>query len=107
MNNQQTTQGILSIAAVLCLVAGWFNLFSPEINVLLSRKVFYVLIGISFFLQAPMMTTKNFMYGMYAAAGLCIVGALFPLDWKISGIKTLGLLGGIILSFANRPNYRQ
>jgi hypothetical protein len=44
---------------------------------------------------------------MYAAAALCVVGALFPVDWKISGIKTLGLLGGIILSFSNRPNYRQ
>lgn len=107
MNNQQTTQGVLSIAALLCLVIGWFDLFSPEINILLSRKVFYVLIGISFFLQAPFMTSKNFMYAMYAAAGLCVVGALFPVEWKISGIKTLGLLAGIILSFSNRPNYRQ
>ncbi|MEA1851187.1 MULTISPECIES: hypothetical protein [Chryseobacterium] len=107
MNNQQTIQGVLSIVALLCLVVGWFDLFSPDINILLSRRVFYVLIGISFFLQAPLMTTKNFMYAMYAAAGLCVVGALFPVDWKISGIKTLGLLGGIILSFSNRPNYRQ
>ncbi|WP_029296377.1 hypothetical protein [Chryseobacterium hispalense] len=107
MNNQQTTQGVLSIVALLCLVVGWFDLFSPEINILLSRKVFYVLIGISFFLQAPFMTTKNLMYAMYVAAALCVVGALFPVDWKISGIKTLGLLGGIILSFSNRPNYRQ
>ncbi|WP_312171789.1 hypothetical protein [Chryseobacterium sp.] len=107
MNNQQTIQGVLSIVALLCLVVGWFDLFSPDINILLSRRVFYVLIGISFFLQAPLMTTKNFMYAMYAAAGLCVLGALFPVDWKISGIKTLGLLGGIILSFSNRPNYRQ
>ncbi len=107
MRNQQSIQGILSIIALLCLAAGWFNLFSPDINNLLSRKIFYVLIGISFFLQAPFMTNKNFMYGMYAAAGLCIIGAFFPVEWKISGIKTLGLLAGIILSFTNRPTYRQ
>jgi hypothetical protein len=47
MNQQQSIQGI-SIAAVVCLAVGWFNLFSPEINHLLSRKVFYILIGASF-----------------------------------------------------------
>lgn len=52
-NQQQSIQGILSIAALICLAVGWFNLFSPEINHLLSRKVFYVLIGASFFIQAP------------------------------------------------------
>ncbi|WP_426274579.1 hypothetical protein ACN9MN_10385 [Chryseobacterium sp. S-02] len=107
MKNQQSTQGILSIVALICLAAGWFNFFSPEINHLLSRKVFYVLIGISFFLQAPSLNNKNFVYAMYGAAALCIVGALFPVEWKISGIKTIGLLGGIILSFTNRPTYRQ
>ncbi|GAB0155605.1 hypothetical protein CHRYSEOSP005_08660 [Chryseobacterium sp. Alg-005] len=107
MKNQQTTQGVISIIALICLAAGWFNLFSPEINNLLSRKVFYILIGISFFLQAPMLSNKNFMYAMYGAAALCIIGALFPPEWKISGIKTLGVLGGIILSFSNRPSYRQ
>jgi hypothetical protein len=107
MKNQQAIQGILSIIALLCLAAGWFNLFSPEINDLLSRRVFYVLIGVSFLFQAPLLTNKNFVYGMYAAAALCIVGAFFPVEWKISGIKTLGLLGGIILSFTNRPTYRQ
>ncbi|MDQ0592464.1 hypothetical protein QFZ37_000833 [Chryseobacterium ginsenosidimutans] len=107
MKNQQSTQGILSIVALVCLAAGWFNFFSPEINDLLSRKVFYVLIGISFFLQAPSLSNKNFMYAMYGAAALCVIGAFFPLDWKISGIKTVGLLAGIILSFSNRPSYRQ
>lgn len=107
MRNQQSTQGILSIIALVCLAAGWFNFFSPEINDLLSRKVFYVLIGISFFLQAPSLTNKNFVYAMYGAAALCVIGAFFPLDWKIAGIKTIGLLAGIILSFSNRPTYRQ
>ncbi|WP_027386964.1 hypothetical protein [Chryseobacterium gregarium] len=107
MKNQQSIQGILSVVALLCLAAGWFNLFSPEINNLLSRKVFYVLIGISFLLQAPFLTNKNLMYAMYGAAGLCIIGAFFPAEWKISGIKTVGLLAGIIISFTNRPGYRQ
>ncbi len=69
MKNQQSIQGILSIVALLCLAAGWFNLFSPDINNLLSRRVFYVLIGASFFLQAPFLTNRNLMYGMYGAAG--------------------------------------
>ncbi|KIC62387.1 hypothetical protein [Chryseobacterium taiwanense] len=108
MRNQQSTQGILSIIALICLAAGWFNFFSPEINNLLSRKVFYVLIGISFFLQAPLLSNKNFVYAMYAAAAICVLGGLFiPLGTKLESIKTIGLLGGIILSIVNRPTYRQ
>ncbi|MCA6067398.1 hypothetical protein JI747_009440 [Chryseobacterium sp. RG1] len=108
MRNQQSTQGILSIIALVCLAAGWFNFFSPEINNLLSRKVFYVLIGISFFLQAPLLSNKNFVYAMYAAAAICVLGGLFiPLGTKLESIKTIGLLGGIILSIVNRPTYRQ
>lgn len=108
MRNQQSTQGILSIIALVCLAAGWFNFFSPEINNLLSRKVFYVLIGISFFLQAPLLSNKNFVYAMYAAAAICVLGGLFiPLGTRLESIKTIGLLGGIILSIVNRPTYRQ
>ncbi|MFN1218586.1 hypothetical protein ACKW6Q_16600 [Chryseobacterium kwangjuense] len=103
MQNQQSIQGILSIAALVCLAAGWFSLFSPEINQLLSRKVFYVLIGASFLVQAPTLPNKNFMYAMYAAALVCIVGAFLPEGSKLSMIKTIGLLGGIIISFTNRP----
>lgn len=103
MQNQQTIQGILSIAALVCLAAGWFNLFSPEINIILSRKFFYYLIGASFFVQAPLLTNKNFTYAMYAAALLCIVGATLPEDSKLSILKTIGLLGGIALSFTSRP----
>ncbi|SIP91459.1 hypothetical protein SAMN05880574_10282 [Chryseobacterium sp. RU37D] len=107
MRNQQSIQGILSVVALLCLAAGWFNLFSQEINDLLSRKVFYVLIGVSFFLQAPLLTNKNFVYAMYAAAAICVIGAFLPQDSKLSSLKTIGLLAGIILSFVNRPTYRQ
>ncbi|AZA81097.1 hypothetical protein C1637_00505 [Chryseobacterium lactis] len=101
-NQQQSIQGILSIAALICLAVGWFNLFSPEINHLLSRKVFYVLIGASFFIQAPLLTNKNFVYAMYAAAVVCVVGAFIPESSNLSAIKTIGLLGGIILSLSNR-----
>ena len=102
MQNQQSIQGILSIAALICLAVGWFNLFSPEINHLLSRKVFYVLIGASFFIQAPLLTNKNFVYAMYAAAAICVLGAFIPEDSKLSAVKTVGLLVGIILSLSNR-----
>ncbi|EFK37221.1 Uncharacterised protein [Chryseobacterium gleum] len=101
-NQQQSIQGILSIAALICLAVGWFNLFSPEINHLLSRKVFYVLIGASFFIQAPLLTNKNFVYAMYAAAAICVFGAFIPEGSKLSAVKTVGLLAGIILSLSNR-----
>lgn len=101
--NTQTIQGILSIAALLCLVVGFFNLFSPEINDFLYHRVFYVLIGASFFFQAPTLTNKNFLYPMYAAAALCIIGAFLPPDSKFIFIKTIGLFAGVILSIFNRP----
>lgn len=101
-NQQQSIQGILSIAALICLAVGWFNLFSPEINHLLSRKVFYVLIGASFFIQAPLLTNKNFVYAMYVAAAICVLGAFIPEGSKLSALKTVGLLAGIILSLSNR-----
>ena len=101
--NTQTIQGILSIAALLCLIVGFFNLFSPEINNLLYNKIFYVLIGASFFLQAPTLMNKNFVYPMYAAAAICVIGAFLPQDSQFSGLKTIGLFAGVILSIFNRP----
>ena len=101
--NTQSIQGILSIAALLCLIVGFFNLFSPEINDFLYHRVFYVLIGASFFFQAPTLTNKNFLYPMYAAAALCIIGAFLPLDSSFSSIKTIGLFAGVLLSIFNRP----
>ncbi|MEY8761564.1 hypothetical protein [Chryseobacterium tongliaoense] len=104
MKNQQTIQGVISVVALICLAAGWFNFFSPEVSNILSRRVFYILIGISFAIQAPFLSNRNFVYPMYAAAALCIIGAFLPLESRLAGMKTLGLLGGIILSLSNRPN---
>ncbi|AZB21468.1 hypothetical protein EG338_04705 [Kaistella haifensis] len=101
--NTQTIQGILSIAALLCLIVGFFNLFSPEINDLLYNKIFYVLIGASFIFQAPTLLNKNFIFPMYAAAALCIIGAFLPEDSQFSAIKTIGLFAGVIMSIFNRP----
>lgn len=104
MKNQQTIQGVISVVALICLAAGWFNFFSPEVSNILSRRVFYILIGISFAIQAPFLSNRNFVYPMYAAAALCIIGAFLPLESRLAGMKTLGLLAGIILSLSNRPN---
>ncbi len=103
MKDTKTIQGILSIAALFCIVVGWFKLFSPEINSLLSEKLFYILIGISFFLMAPTLTNKNYLYPMYLAAVLCVVGALLPSESRFSAIKTIGLFAGVIFSIFNRP----
>lgn len=101
--NTQTIQGVLSIAALLCLVVGFFNLFSPEINDLLYNRLFYLLIGASFFFQAPTLTNKKFMYPMYLAAALCIIGAFMRPDSQLNMIKTIGLFAGVILSIFSRP----
>ncbi|WEK68597.1 MAG: hypothetical protein P0Y62_12125 [Candidatus Chryseobacterium colombiense] len=105
--NLQTIQGAISILAVVCLAVGWFNLFSPEVNALLSKRIFYIVVGVSFILQVPLLINKKFVYPMYAAAGLCIVGAFLPYDSNFTGMKTIGLLIGVIISFSNRSNYRQ
>ena len=101
-NNLQAAQGVLSIVALLCIVAGWFHIFPENINLLLSKRIFYVLVGISFILQAPFVGNKNFIYPMYAAAALCIIGAFLPYSSLYNYIKTIGLLAGIIISFSNR-----
>ncbi|MFP7656319.1 MULTISPECIES: hypothetical protein [Chryseobacterium] len=101
-DNQQTIQGVISVIALICLAVGWFNFFSPETNDILSKRVFYIVIGISFAIQAPFLSNRNFVYPMYAAAGLCIVGAFLPLESRLAAMKTLGLLAGIILSLSNR-----
>lgn len=106
-NNLQMAQGVISVLAILCLVVGWFQVFSPEINDILSRKLFYLLIGLSFILQAPLLSNAKFTYPMYGAAALCIIGAFLPVDSNLSFIKTIGLLGGVIISFTNRSASRQ
>ena len=102
MKNFQLIQGVLSIAALFCLVIGMFNLLTPELNDLLYRRIFYFLIGVSFVFQAQMLANPKFIYPMYAAAALCVVGAFLPLDSRIAGIKTIGLFAGVIISFFNR-----
>jgi hypothetical protein len=39
---------------------------------------------------------------MYIAAGVCIVGSFLPVDSELSFVKTIGLLGGVIISFSSR-----
>lgn len=106
-NNINMVQGILSALGLLCIMAGWLNLFSPEVNDILSRKLFYLLIGLSFLLQAPFLANPNLKIPMYIAAGICIVGAFLPVDSEFSFLKTLGLLGGVIISFSSRNAVRK
>lgn len=104
MNTKTSTlQGILSIAALICIVVGFFNLFSPAINSFLYDKLFYLLIGASFLLQASTLANKNMVYPMYIAAALCIVGAFMRPDTQLSAIKTIGLIAGVLISIFNRP----
>ncbi|MFC7347501.1 hypothetical protein ACFQO9_12300 [Chryseobacterium zhengzhouense] len=108
-SNLQTAQGIISILAIICLAVGWFRLFPGEINYFLSARLFYILIGISFIVQGRMLmlTNPKFVYPMYAASGLCIIGAFLPIDSSLNIIKTIGLLGGVIISFVSRSQYRK
>lgn len=94
--------GVLSVAILLCLAVGWFNIVSPEITLFLNRRLFYVLVGITFAIQAQFFTNKTMAYPMYAAAGLCILGAFLPFDSNFAVIKTIGLIAGVILSMFNR-----
>lgn len=107
MRNFQLIQGILSIAALLCLLVGWFNLLPPAINELLYQRVFYFLIGVSFIFQASLLPNRTFLYPMYIAAALCIIGAFLPLDSRFAVIKTIGLFAGVIISLFNRPRMSQ
>jgi hypothetical protein len=101
--NTSTIQGVLSIAALLCLIVGFFKIFSPEVNDFLYNQLFYLLIGVSFYFQAPTLANKNFLYPMYVAAGLCVIGAFMKPDSQLAIIKTIGLFGGVILSIFGRP----
>lgn len=106
-DNLQLAQGVISVLAIFCLIVGFFQIFSPELNDILAKKLFYLLIGLSFILQAPFLANEKFKYPMYAAAALCICGAFLPVDSKLSIIKTAGLLVGVIISFTNRSANRK
>ena len=103
MKNSTQIQGIVSIAALACLVVGWFKLLSPEVNAILYHQVFYVLIGISFYFQAPSLANQKFIYPMYGAAALCVIGGVLPENLGLGFIKTIGLFGGVIISLIGRP----
>lgn len=103
MKNNASIQGIVSIAALACLVIGWFKLLSPEVNAILYHQVFYALIGISFYLQAPTLSNPKFIYPMYGAAALCVIGSVLPENLGLSFIKTIGLFAGVIISLIGRP----
>lgn len=107
-NNLQAVQGVISILAIICLAVGWFKLFPDNINYFLSARLFYILIGISFVVQGRMLTLTNpkFVYPMYAAAGLCVIGAFLRIDSSLNVIKTIGLLGGVVISFISRSQNR-
>lgn len=107
-SNLQTAQGVISILAIVCLAVGWFNFFPGNINYFLSARLFYILIGISFIIQGRMLmiTNPKFVYPMYSAAALCIIGAFLPIDSSVNIIKTIGLLGGVVISFVSRSQYR-
>lgn len=107
MKNNATLQGIVSIAALACLLIGWFNMFSPEMNDFLYQKMFYALIGVSFLLQAPSLANPKYIYPMYAAAALCIIGAVLPDSLGLSFLKTIGLFGGVIISLIGRPRVQR
>ncbi|MGV4415121.1 hypothetical protein [Chryseobacterium sp. T1] len=102
MKNIMAIQAGVSFAALGCLLVGWLNPFSPEINLILSARVFYLLVGASFALQAPTLANQKFKIPMYIAAGLCAVGAFLPLDSEVAGIKTIGLFAGVLMSLFGR-----
>lgn len=105
--NKQVLQGILSIVAIICIVIGFAKPFSPEINDLIYRKIFYIIIGVSFILMAPSLANQKFAYPMYVAAALCIIGAFLPVDSKFEAIKAIGLFAGVIISIFNRQKVQR
>lgn len=102
MKNLQTVQAVVSVAALLCLATRWVDVFPPNVTEILGGKVFYILVGLSFILQAPIMSNKGYTYAMYAFGAASIVGALMPIDSQLAILKTVGLLGGVMLSLIGR-----
>ena len=103
MQRLKSYNALLSVLILLCLVVGWTKPFSFELNVMIYNRLFYILIGLSFFLQSKMLPNPKMVYPMYAAALFCVVGAFLPLESQFSSIKTIGLFAGIIISIFNRP----
>lgn len=104
MKNTSLLQGIISIVALVCLAIGWFQLLSPELNDLFYNKLFYILIGLSFLLASQSYSGPYLKYITYAAAAMCIIGPFLPEQYSM--VKTVGLLAGVVVSFTNRPNFK-
>lgn len=102
MKNLMAAQAGVSIAAIACLVIGWIQPFSPEINNFIYNKLFYVLVGVSFILQAPTLANPKFKIPMYIAAALSIVATILPEDSGLSMLKTIGLISGVVISLFGR-----
>jgi len=107
MKRLQAINGIISGCILLCLVVGWFQLLSPELNVLLYRRLFYFLIGVSFVIQSKFLSNPKFVYPMYGAAALCMIGAFLPLESNFDSVKTIGLFAGVIISIFNRQRVQR
>lgn len=95
-------QAIVSFAALGCLLVGWIKPFPDNVNDIIYNQVFYILVGASFVLQAPTLSNTKLKIPMYIAAGLCIVGAFLPLSSGLGNAKTIGLIGGVLISLFGR-----
>lgn len=100
-------QAAISVGAVICLIIGWFNLLSPELNFLLYHKIFYILVGVSFILSAGLFPKPLFRYISIAAAAMCFIGVLVDENSPLTNLKTIGLLVGVVASFLGRPRQVQ
>lgn len=107
MNSKFSAQALLSFGALACLLIGWMQPFSAEINYFIYNQLFYLLIGASFFFQAPTLSDPKYIKPMYLAAALCVIGAFVPENWGVGFLKTVGLLGGVIISLVARPRMQQ
>lgn len=107
MNQKLSTQAILSFAALACLIVGFLHPFSDPVNYFIYNQLFYLLIGASFFFQAPTLSDPKYIKPMYLAAALCVIGAFVPESWGVGFLKTVGLLGGVVISLVARPKMQQ
>lgn len=101
MKNSATAQGILSIAALICLLAGWFKIFPADVSDFLYNKLFYVLAGLTFIISAQTYPSQTHRTIAYVAAAFSIIGPFLPGQMEMA--KTVGLLAGVALTFFARP----
>ncbi|MDR7721935.1 hypothetical protein [Riemerella anatipestifer] len=75
--DKRTLQSIVSVAAILCIVVGWVNPFSPEINYIISRQVFYILVGGSFILMGGMLPNQKILLFNVSSGRALYCGSFF------------------------------